>query len=142
MNALKTLKRITSSLTLVIIVVIFVGLLSCHDNSDSSNDFIVKVDSFKVPAAVKSATPFDVLFYGTIGRNGCYSFKTFNKVVKGNDISIEVWGTFDYKTGSCPDELVSLDGIKLNLTIPFPGTYRIIIKEPADYSLVSQITVN
>ena len=139
---MKTLKRITSSLALAIVIVIFVGLLSCHDNSDSSNDFIVKVDSFKVPAAVTSATPFDVVFYGTVGLNGCYSFKTFNKVVKGNDINIEVWGTFDYSTGSCPEELVSLNGIKLNLTIPFPGTYRIIIKEPADYSLVSQVTVN
>lgn len=139
---MKTLKRITSSLALAIVIVIFVGLLSCHDNSDSSNDFIVKVDSFKVTAVVTSATPFDVVFYGTVGRNGCYSFKTFNKVVKGNDINIEVWGTFDYSTGSCPEELVSLNGIKLNLTIPFPGTYRIIIKEPADYSLVSQVTVN
>jgi len=142
MNALKTLKRISSLLTLVTVIVIFVGLLSSHDNSDSSNDFIVKVDSFKVADTVTSAAPFDVMFYGTIGRNGCYSFKTFNQVLKGNDISIEVWGTFDYKTGSCPDELVSLDGIKLNLTIPFPGTYRIIVKEPADYSLVKQITVN
>lgn len=141
-NSMKTLERITFSLVFVTVIVIFVGLLSCHDNSDSSSDFIVKVDSFKVPAAVTSATPFDVVFYGTVGRNGCYSFKTFNKAVKGNDISIEVWGTFDYKTGSCPEELVLLDGIKLNLTIPFPGTYRIVIKEPADYTLVRQITVN
>jgi hypothetical protein len=102
---------------------------------------MIKVDSFKVADTVTSATPFDVEFYGTIGRNGCYSFKTFNQIVKGNDISIEVWGTFDY-TGSCPEALVSLDGIKLKLTIPFPGTYRIIIKEPENYSLVKQITVN
>jgi hypothetical protein len=142
MNAMKTLKRITSSLILAIVIVIFIGLLSCHDDSSSSDDFMVKVDSFKVPAEVTSATPFDVVFYGTIGLNGCYSFKTFNQVIKGNDISIEVWGTFDYKTGTCPEELVSLDGYKLNLSIPFPGTYRIIIKEPADYTLVRQITVN
>jgi hypothetical protein len=142
MNTMKTLKRIASSLTLIIVIVALIGLLSCHDDSASSNDFMIKVDSFKVAGAVTSATPFDVTFYGTMGRNGCYSFKTFNRIVSGNDISIEVWGTFDYKTGSCPEELVSLDGIKLNLTIPFPGTYRIIIKEPEDYTLVRQITVN
>ena len=142
MNTMKILKKSTCSLSLVIVIVIFIGLLSCHVDSSSSNDFLVQVDSFKVADAVTSATPFNVDFYGTIGLNGCYSFKTFNQVVKGNDITIEVWGTFDYKTGSCPEELVSLNGIKLNLTIPFPGAYRIIIKEPAGYSLVRQITVN
>jgi hypothetical protein len=139
---MKILKKSTYSLSLAIGIMIFIGLLSCHDDSSSSNDFLVKVDSFRVADAVTSATPFNVDFYGTIGLNGCYSFKTFNRVVKGNDITIEVWGTFDYKTGSCPEELVLLNGIKLNLTFPIPGTYRIIIKEPADYSLVRQITVN
>jgi hypothetical protein len=139
---MKNVKIIICRLTSIIAIVIFIGLLSCHDDSASSDDFMIKVDSFKVADAVTSATPFDVTFYGTIGRNGCYSFKTFNRVASGNEISIEAWGTFDYSTQSCPEELVLLNGIKLSLTIPFPGTYRIKIKEPEDYSLVKQITVN
>lgn len=139
---MKRVKTILSSLTFIVGCVTLTGLSSCIENSSSSNDFMVKVDSFKVPEAVASSTPFDVVFYGTVGFNGCYSFKTFNRIIKGNDITVEVWGTWDYKSGTCPDVLVSLDGIKLNLTIPIPGTYRIIVKEPADYTLVRQIIVN
>lgn len=120
----------------------FTIILSCHNDKDTSNDFMITVDSIKVPDTISSATPFDIEFFGTIGFDGCFSFKTFNLINKENDIIIETWGTYNTKNGICPTEMVSLDGQKLRLTIPLPGKYRIVINEPASYSLVKQITVN
>lgn len=130
-----------SALGLLSVIAIGLSILSCHIDSDNSSDFIIRVDSVKIPDTVSSATPFDIVFFGTIGFNSCYSFKTFNRVVKDNDIKIQAWGTLDYKEGKCPEGLVSLNGQILKLTIPLPGTYRIVIKEPEDYTLVKQITV-
>jgi len=135
------MKTNVSALGLLSIIVIGLSLLSCHNDSENSNDFIIRVDSVKIPYVVSSATPFDIVFYGTIGFNSCYSFKTFNRAITDNDIKIEAWGTLDYIEGKCPEGLVSLNGQILTLTIPLPGTYRIVIKEPEDYTLVKQITV-
>jgi hypothetical protein len=138
---LKAMKTNISVLGLIPVIAICLSFLSCHNNLDTSSDFIIRVDSVKIPNAVSSTTPFDIVFFGTIGFNCCYSFKTFNRVVKDNDIKIEAWGTLDYKEGKCPEGLVSLNGQILKLTIPLTGTYRIVIKEPEDYTLVKQITV-
>jgi hypothetical protein len=117
-------------------------LLSCHNDLNTFDDFLIKVDSIHVPITITSNTPFDIEFFGTIGWNGCLSFKTFNQIYKNNDITIEAWGTYDNKAGICPTVMVYLDGRKLNITIPLPGIYKISIKEPDYTSLVRQITVN
>jgi hypothetical protein len=115
---------------------------SCRNDLTSNSDFMIHVDSIRVPETVSQAESFDIEFFGVIGFNGCYSFKTFNRLIKGNEITIEVFGTIDNMSRVCPDALVTLDGIKLATTITIPGTYLIIIKEPDSYSLVKQITVN
>jgi hypothetical protein len=123
------------------IIAICLQFSSCIKKESSSNDFIIKVDSIKAPDSVSSGTSFDIEFFGTIGFDGCNGFKTFNKVDKKNDIVIEAVGTYHSSSGTCPPQLVLLDGQKLNLIIVLPGTYRIIIKEPEDFSIVEEITV-
>jgi len=115
---------------------------SCRNDLSSNSDFLIHVDSIRVPETVIQAKSFDIEFFGVIGFNGCYSFKTFNRVVKGNEITIEAFGTLDEKSGVCPDVLVTLDGIKLSSTINLPGIYQIIIKEPDSFTLIKQIIVN
>jgi hypothetical protein len=115
---------------------------SCSNDLTSNSDFMIHVDSIRVPETVSQTESFDIEFFGVIGFNGCYSFKTFNRVIKGNEITIEAFGTIDDKRGVCPDALVTLDGKKLATTITIPGTYQIIIKEPDSFSLIKQIIVN
>jgi hypothetical protein len=43
---------------------------------------------------------------------------------------------------ACPTVMVYLTGQKLNLTIPFPGNYFIIIKGPGGANISRQITMN
>jgi len=136
------MKILKSSLIISAFSAIFLMLISCHDNSNKGNDFLVKVDSIRIPSVVNAGVSFDIDFFGTIGFDGCVGFKTFNRTIKGNEITVETWGTFNDFNGNCPDMLVVLDGQKLTMTIADPGTYKIMIKEPGNYALVKQIVVN
>lgn len=115
---------------------------SCLTDSATQSDFQIKVDSIHSPDSVASNTQFDIEFFGTIGFDGCLSFKSFKKTYQNNDIIIEAWAGWDDSAGECPTVLVSLDGKKLNMTISLPGIYRLIIKEPGSTSLIKLITVH
>ena len=129
------------SILFLIPFILIVGS-SCDKGSNSSEDFMIQVDSISMPSSASRNVPFDIKFYGTIGMNGCYSFKTFNRVQKGNDITIESWGNYHSPNGICTEALVTMDGIKLTLTLNTPGIYTIIISEPDFSSFSKQITIN
>jgi hypothetical protein len=112
---------------------------SCQNKLTTTNDFLIKVDSIHFPDTVPTFTQFNIEFFGIIGFNGCVKFKSFMSSTNDNRITISAWGTFDDKAGTCPDMLVSLDGIKFNTTFTSPGTYLIIVQEPDNSSLVVQI---
>jgi hypothetical protein len=133
--------KIRLFIRILCIITICLNFLSCHKNSSESSDFLIKVDSIKAPNEISSGTAFDIVFYGTIGFNGCVSFKTFNRIDKKMDITIEAVGNYKDINGTCPDVLVSLDGRKFNITINIPGIYRIVIKEPDNLLLVKQVIV-
>jgi hypothetical protein len=113
-------------------------LLSCQNKLNPIQDFLIKVDSIHAPDTVVAGSRFDIEFFGTIGFNGCVSFKTFNQIVKKNAIVIEAWGN-DNQAETCPTVMVYLDNQKLNMTIPLPGRYRISISEPDNSSIVKLI---
>jgi hypothetical protein len=115
-------------------------LVTCKSSLSNSSDFLIKVDSVNVPATITAEIPFDVAFFGLIGDNECLSFKTFNHIVNNNTIIIEAWGTY-FDNGVCPTSAVLLNGEKLSLTIPLPGTYILQIREPGNYTLVKQLAV-
>jgi hypothetical protein len=129
-------------IVLIILMTFCIGLLSCNTDKNETNDFLIKVDSIHVPETIVSGNTFEIKFYGVIGFNGCYSFKSFNTVNNGGTIIVEAWGTSDFSNLLCPDALVTLDGYTLKLTISVPGIYKLIIHEPGNLSLETQIKVN
>ncbi len=138
-------KRINSSFILINFFIFIIGttiLDSCQNNLSSSSDFMVTVDSISVPDTVMSGTAFNIEFFGTIGMDKCVSFKTFNRIDQGNNITIETWATYNDMGGQCPPALVTLSGHIVNMTISVPGNYLIIIKEPYSYSIIKKLTVN
>jgi hypothetical protein len=139
---LKTMKTIKIFADLLLLTAICLIFFSCRNQLSDSSDFLIKVDSIVSPASVSADTAFDIEFYGTVGYDECTVFKTFRRIDNNNDIIIEAWATYDNKDGKCPPAIISLDGQKLNLTISLPGTYRILVNEPGDYTLIRQITVN
>jgi hypothetical protein len=114
---------------------------SCVNKLSTSSDFLIKVDSIHCPDSVASNTSFDIEFFGIIGFDGCSSFKTFNQRSEEKDITIEAWGTYNDSGGACPAVLVSLDGQKLSMKIPFAGTYKIHINEPDNSYLIKLVKV-
>jgi hypothetical protein len=127
--------------TIGLILAICALLASCSNANNTYTDFLIKVDSIHCPDSVISNASFDIEFFGIIGFNGCYSFKTFNQRLADNDITIEAWGTYDSNAGICPAALVTLDGQKLSMSLFTPGLYRIKISEPDMTIIVKSIVV-
>jgi hypothetical protein len=133
--------KLKSAVVLLSVCVILIPAYSCLKGPFTSSDFMIKVDSIHVADTVSSNAPFSVDFFGTIGFDGCFSFKTFKKNIQDSVISVEAWGSYEKMDGQCPSELVTLQDRKLSLSLPIPGNYRLIVKEP-DYSeLVKRIKV-
>ena len=131
--------KIKTSFSLLTACAACIMLFSCNLDQSSNNDFLIKVDSIHTPDSVVSNTTFDIVFFGTIGFDKCTSFKTFNQTYNNNDVDIEAWGTYNSTPAVCPPALITLDGQKLPMTLPFPGVYRILIQDPGAITLVKQI---
>jgi len=130
------------SIGLFIALTICVMIVSCSDDNSGGNaHFLIKVDSIHCPDSVTANTPFDIEFFGVVGFNGCYSFKTFNQHIFDYDIQIEAWGTYDNSSGVCPEVLVLLNGQKLGMTFAKPGLYRIEITEPDNTIIIKNVLV-
>jgi hypothetical protein len=130
------------NISLVIVIALSAIIASCsNDDSGGTSDFLIKVDSIHCPDSVVANTRFDIEFFGVIGFNGCFSFKTFNQHIFDYDILIEAWGTYDNSSGICPDALVLLNGQKLGMTFAKPGIYRIEIAEPDNTIIIKNVLV-
>jgi hypothetical protein len=116
-------------------------LLSCNNDSFSTNDYKIKVDSIHSPDSVLSNKPFEVVFYGIVGLNKCQQFKTFNIVYNNNDVNIEAWGTDNSNGTPCGEGIIYLDGRKVTISLFRQGSYRVVVNEPNDLTLVKQIVV-
>jgi len=103
--------------------------------------FLIKVDSIQVPENIIANEPFDIIFYGTVGTNGCKQFSDFRTEKQNNDIMIEAWGKFDKNSNICPAVMVYLDGEKLNYLIKEKGNYTFKIKQTDDNYFEKQISV-
>jgi len=130
-----------SYILLLSILIVSLSFSACHLESDTNNDFLIKVDSIHTPEIINSGKPFNLVFYGTIGFNECYTLTNFDLGYNGNDINIQAWGTFNYKEGKCPEGIVTINGQELRIMVQLPGDYRIVILEPDNSVLIKQITV-
>jgi hypothetical protein len=139
---LKTMKLMKTAFLFLMLSASGLLLRSCLNDPYIKEDYLIKVDSIHIPDPVTLNIPFDVEFFGTVGYNGCHSFKTFSQTVNNNDITIYAWGTYENTNGICPAVMVYLEGEKLNMTVKVAGTYNLIIGEPDNSTFMRQITVN
>jgi hypothetical protein len=136
------MRKVISYITLLSVAAFFMFSLSCTKEPFTSSDFMIKVDSIKLPDIITAGTPFDMEFFGIVGSDGCFSFKTFKRSSQNQTIVIEAWGTYAKTGENCTGPVVTMDGIKLNISFPVPGNYTIYVREPDTYALARQITVN
>ena len=120
----------TGSLAMVIFALYWAGsLTSCQQENDPEH-FLIKIDSVYIPETIIPNEAFEIEFFGYIGHNGCYSFNEFVLNNQNKNITVEVWGKLDVKSGICSDEMVYLRGEKLNCTLEEAGNYILKIKQP------------
>ncbi|HKK42014.1 MAG TPA: hypothetical protein VJ963_06370 [Bacteroidales bacterium] len=135
------MKKFIVILPVTVLILLFVATSSCTKEPAPLKDYLIQVDSIHVADTVSAGVPFDIEFFGIIGFDMCHSFKVFNQVYKGNDITIQAWATYDNTAEACPDALVMLDGRKLSVNLSVPGYYNLMINEPTGYSIYKQILV-
>ena len=115
---------------------------SCDKNSDSSSFmYLIKVDSIKIPDHIKANTPFEIIPYGIVGINLCYSFSHFKAEKLNNLIVVESWGKYYSTSGVCADALADFEGNKLSITLAEAGNYYIRMKRQDGTFLERQLTV-
>ena len=133
-------KKILSGI--IVISVFSFLLVTCSLETKSTQPYLIRIDSLKVPDAITSKVQFEVSLFGTIGPNGCYSFEKFYYyATPQNEVIIEVWGRYQYDGTTCTGSTVYLNE-KIELTISLPGVYTIKVLKPDSNYLVKEITVN
>ncbi len=126
---------------LVVSLLIQLVFSSCKLKNETSQSFLIAVDSIKVPDTVTARMQFEVRLYGTIGPNNCYSFEKFyNYPSFENEITIEVWGRYYYDGTSCTGSTVYLNN-DMEMTITVPGVYNLMTLRPDGRYLEKKLTV-
>ena len=135
--------RLFKTVTIIICSMLFLHILSsCEkENEPDYESFLITGDSVHVPENIFAHEPFDILFVGTVGTNGCKQFYQFKTESQNNNITIEVCGKFDKNAKACPAVMVYLDGKNFNYTIGKPGNYTLKIKQTEDSYFEQQISV-
>lgn len=127
------------------LLLLLIGLFitfSCDHSTNRFEAFLIKVDSISIPQAISSGTPFNIGFFGTIGGDGCHTFKEFKQTSESNNIILEAWGNLDVQSTACTTVMMFLGGRSMPLTIQTPGVYNLKVKQPDNTFLIRQITVN
>ncbi|GAB1418668.1 hypothetical protein MASR2M12_14330 [Bacteroidales bacterium] len=122
----------TSKIILFTLVCLFLISFSCNRHEKiTEQEYLITVDSIQCQDTVKVLTAFKLVFFGTIGENGCYRFSRFHTEKKNNLIEIQTIGL--KKVGPnlvCPEFLPMLDGQELELKADSVGTLKIKVMNP------------
>ena len=111
-------------------------------NKETVTKFLVEVDSIVMPDTVYIPELLKVELYGTIGNTGCYEFSNLEIEQNDTTITMEVWGKkTESKNLDCPEILVLLDGMYVEIDFNNPGTYIIEVKLPDNEKLSEPVVV-
>lgn len=114
---------------------------SCEKTSEIQFEpYLIKIDSVLVRKPVESQSA-ELLFYATVGNNGCYEFSHF-EVIKGTaDVKIKAWGNKQVNAEVCTQVMVYLDASPLLVEFSAPGSWQIQIVQPDNTLLELSIEI-
>jgi len=95
---------------------------------DSTDSFVIRVDSISAPAAITPADTLSARFFGLVGSDGCSRLERVEKRREGGLLELRFHGT--RKGGvDCTQMLVSLDHEE-RLLPPLPDPFTIRVLQP------------
>jgi hypothetical protein len=98
--------------------------------------FVIQVDSIDVQPAAESDAPLELLFYGPVGPDGCYSFKEFKVSRSATGTDVTVIG--EHRIGDCTLLATTLDGELLVLDPPIGNPITIRVHQP-DRTITTEV---
>ena len=123
-------------INLIISILIITGIIvftsqGCKkDNTPETKNFIIKVDSIVHADTMDSTAVLEVLFYGKIGDNECFTFSEFKPVFGLNKITVTVMGEETLKN-DCSGGPIYLDGKGVGFYDLTKGDWTINVLQPA-----------
>ena len=118
----------TRTLLASILLTATAALAGCDAFAPERRTFVIHIDSIAAPEIVPGAAAFQILFYGPLGPNTCYTFKEFLVTRGAAAADITVLG--ESVDGVCPQMPVALDGEPLTIAAPATGLLTVRIHQP------------
>ena len=101
--------------------------------------FVIQVDSISGPTAVSGNAAFSLGFWGTIGPNGCYSFKEFKTTRSGSTLDITLYGrSIDGAGYACPQSVARLSGVEYTVSPPVTDPFTVVVHQ-ADNTVLTRV---
>lgn len=117
----------------ILLALIFFMLLLVCCSTEPENEYSlykIKIDKIIVPDTVYIQDTLKIKLDGTVGPDGCHSFKGFEVEKVGSEINITAWGSRPNFSTMCPTVMVYLNGKECKVIIPKTGQYKINIMQP------------
>lgn len=126
------------SLFCIAVVLLF---LCCDSGIEGGfTQFVVRVDSVAHAPFAASNDTLTLLFFGTIGSDGCCSFSHFETTTQPLQLDITVWGQHR-NAGVCPAVMVYLDGKEYRFVAGHMGWFVINVHQPDNSVLRDSILI-
>lgn len=102
--------------------------VACGPMASEAREFAVHIDSVTAPAAVSGDAAFQLQFYGPVGPNGCYRFKSFRVTRTSADADVTTVG--ERVGGTCVQMPVYLSAEPLTIAPPVSAPFTVRIHQP------------
>ena len=122
-------------INIYLVLLFFIVFFSCSTEPENKIEiFLIKVDKIEVSQFINLGDTLSILFFGTIGTNGGYSFDHFESTSNNNSLELKVWG--QYKVANAQATvMVYLDGRKYKTVPSNIGDFTISIHQPDGSSI-------
>jgi hypothetical protein len=105
------------------------------------SEFVIKIDSVTGPVTVPAGAPFQQLFWGPVGSNGCFYFKEFRVTRSSTGADVSVIGEEHHGGGDCATLIVYLRDEPLTLAPPVSNPFVLRVHQPDGTILTKTIQV-
>jgi hypothetical protein len=113
---------------LIAAVVASAASAGCDVFAPDSSEFTIQIDSVRAPGAVSGGAPFEVLFFGPVGPDGCHRFKAFRTNRSSTEMDVTVVG--ERVSGECVYAPVYLRGAPLTIAPPVSDPFTLRVHQP------------